>query len=319
MEEEDKKVMKCFSFKRIMKRKKKEEEEEKLIVTREFAKRWRDLSGQNHWKGMLQPLDQDLREYIIHYGEMAQAGYDTFNINTESQFAGASIYSRKDFFAKVGLEIAHPYTKYKVTKFIYATSDIHVPESFLLFPISREGWSKESNWMGYVAVTDDQGTALLGRRDIVVSWRGSVQPLEWVEDFEFGLVNAIKIFGERNDQVQIHQGWYSIYMSQDERSPFTKTNARDQVLREVGRLLEKYKDEEVSITICGHSLGAALATLSATDIVANGYNRPKSRPDKSCPVTAFVFASPRVGDSDFRKLFSGYVQINTIYNTIISN
>jgi len=104
MEEEDKKVMKCFSFKRIMKRKKKEEEEEKLIVTREFAKRWRDLSGQNHWKGMLQPLDQDLREYIIHYGEMAQAGYDTFNINTESQFAGASIYSRKDFFAKVTLK-----------------------------------------------------------------------------------------------------------------------------------------------------------------------------------------------------------------------
>lgn len=100
MEEEDKKVTRCFSFKRIMKRKKKEKEE-KLIVSREFAKRWRDLSGQNHWKGMLQPLDQDLREYIIHYGEMAQSGYDTFNINTESQFAGASIYSRKDFFAKV--------------------------------------------------------------------------------------------------------------------------------------------------------------------------------------------------------------------------
>lgn len=130
---------------------------------------------------------------------------------------------------QVGLEKAHPYTKYKVTKFLYATSEIHVPESFLLFPVSREGWTKESNWMGYVAVTDDQGTALLGRRDIVVAWRGSVQPLEWVNDFEFGLVNAKKIFGEKNDQVQIHQGWYSIYMSQDERSPFTKANARDQV------------------------------------------------------------------------------------------
>ncbi|CAF2148445.1 unnamed protein product [Brassica napus] len=311
MDEEDKNVTRCFSFTRITKKKKKKEEE-KVIVSREIAKRWRDLSGQNHWKGLLQPLDQDLRQYIIHYGEMAQAGYDTFNINTESKYAGASIYSRKDFFAKVGLEKAHPYTKYKVTKFLYATSEIHVPEAFLLFPVSREGWSKESNWMGYVAVTDDQGTAVLGRRDIVIAWRGSVQPLEWVSDFDFSLVNAKKIFGEKYNQVQIHQGWHSIYMSEDERSHFNKANARDQVLQELGRLLEKYKDEEVSISICGHSLGAALATLNATDIVANGYNRPKSRLGKSCPVTAFVFASPRVGNSEYKKLFSGLEDIRVL-------
>ncbi|CDY34061.1 BnaC03g62710D [Brassica napus] len=282
MDAADKKVTRCFSCTRT--KKKKNKEDEKLIASRGIAKRWRDLSGQNHWKGLLQPLDQDLRQYLIHYGEMAQAGYDTFNINTQSEFAGSSIYSRKDFFAKVGLEKAHPYTKYKVTKFLFATSQIHVPESFLLFPVSREGCTKESNWIGYVAVTDDQGTAALGRRDI------------------------------------IHQGWYSIYMSKDERSPFNKANARDQVLREIGRLLEKYKDEKISISICGHSLGAAIATLNAADIVANGYNRPKSRPDKSCPVTAFVFASPHVGDSDFKKLFSGYVLLNIyIYNSFILN
>lgn len=107
MEEVDKKVTRCFSFPRIMKKKKKKQEEEKFIVSRDIAKKWRDLSGQNHWKGMLQPLDQDLRQYIIHYGEMAQAGYDTFNTSTESKFAGASIYSRDNFFAKVTSKIKY--------------------------------------------------------------------------------------------------------------------------------------------------------------------------------------------------------------------
>lgn len=63
------------------------------------------------------------------------------------------------------------------------------------------------------------------------------------------------------------------------------------------RLLKKYnaEEEEVSITITGHSLGAALSLLNAADIVVNGFNN-------CCPVTVFGFGSPYVGDIEFKKM-----------------
>ncbi|WCJ27171.1 alpha/beta-Hydrolases superfamily protein [Euphorbia peplus] len=268
-----------------------------------IAKKWKNLSGKNYWKGMLDPLDIDLRRYIIHYGEMAEAAYDGFNSQKASKYAGSSLYSKNDFFAKVGLDKGNPY-KYKVTKFLYATSEIQMPEAFIVKSWSREAWSKESNWIGYVAVATDEGKAALGRRDIVVAWRGTIQTLEWVDDFQFLLVSGPKVFGKANDDVKVHQGWYSVYTSDDPRSPYNRSNSRDQVLREIRRLVELYKHEEISITTCGHSLGGALATLNATDIVLNGINKHKSWSTQTCPVTAIVFASPRVGDSDFQKLFN---------------
>ena len=69
--------------------------------------------------------------------------------------------------------------------------------------------------------------------------------------------------------------------------------------------MEEFKNEEISITLTGHSLGAAVATLNAVDIVANGLN-------KGYPVTAIIFASPRVGDSNFQKLFSGIKNLQVL-------
>ncbi|CAI9270489.1 unnamed protein product [Lactuca saligna] len=246
-----------------------------------ISKNWKTLSGETNWKGLLDPPKQDLRNYIIHYGEMAQATYDAFNSVKLSKYAGSCRYARTNLLSK---------------------------------SLSREAWCKESNWMGFVAVATDEGKVVLGRRDILIAWRGTIQTMEWVNDLDFTLVSAPIIFGENNDDdnPKIHQGWYSVYTTDDPRSPYNKTNARDQVLAEVKRLVEQYKNEDISLTITGHSLGSAIATLNAIDIVLNGFNKPKDMPNKACPVTTFVFASPRVGDSNFKKVFSSQKDLHAL-------
>ncbi|KAK7252098.1 hypothetical protein RIF29_35820 [Crotalaria pallida] len=275
-----------------------------------IVRKWRDLSGQNKWKGLLDPLDIDLRRYLIHYGQLAQSTYDAFNSQKASKNAGNSLYNRSDFFSKVGLENGNPF-KYSVTKFIYATSKAGDAPAFILKSFNKNAWSLESNWIGYVAVATDEGKEALGRRDIVVAWRGTIKGSEWVQDLQFDLDPAPEIFGD-DDAPQIHHGFYSVYTSNNPGSQFTNTSARSQVLDEIRRLVEQYKNEDISISVTGHSLGAALATINAVDIVAKGVNITKDNPQKPCPVTAFAYASPRVGNSNFQKIFSGYKDLRLL-------
>ncbi|CAN4078833.1 unnamed protein product [Withania somnifera] len=248
---------------------------------------------------VLDPLDYDLRRYLIHYGQMCQAFYDSFNNEKVSKYRGTSRYSKKNLFIRVGIDKNNPY-KYEITKYLYAASDAP----------SKTKKVKESNWIGFVAVATDEGKVALGRRDILIAWRGTQTVAEWSDDFETSLIQPAEIFGENVNNILVHKGFYSIYTSLNEASTFNRTtSARDQVLEEVKRLLDLYKEEEVSISITGHSLGSSLATLCAIDIAANQVN-------KEFPVTAFVFASPLVGEENFKK---AYGKLKNIQILRISN
>ncbi|KAL5226986.1 hypothetical protein ABZP36_015251 [Zizania latifolia] len=284
-----------------------------IILTDDVAsaQRWREISGgKDKWNGLLDPLDADLRRDIVRYGELAQATSDALIGDPASPFAGASRYAPEGFLRKVR---APDPDAYRVTRFIYATSSARVPDAFMTRPAPGGAWSRESNWMGYVAVAADGAAAAVGRRDIVVAWRGTKRAVEWASDLDITLVPADGVVGPGPgwSQPSVHRGFLSIYTSKNFTSRFNKQSAREQVLTEITRLLDVYKNENCSIILTGHSLGAALATLTAIDLVNNGFNvRGSSR--LLVPVTAIVFASPRVGDEQFKKAFDSAAGVSLL-------
>ncbi|KAI7731580.1 hypothetical protein M8C21_011423 [Ambrosia artemisiifolia] len=253
------------------------------------SQRYDELHGSNNWSGLLDPLDLDLRNLIIGYGDLASAAERAFNNDADSLYNGYSHYGKSSFFKEVMLPWAD--SKYQVTSFIYATAYGGIPD------LSRSGTEFETNWMGYIAVSNDEYSKFIGRREICIVWRGTNRNFEWIEDV-LGVdpVPVDPILQDSNnlkDPANVMGGWLSLYITSDPNSEFIPSSARMQLFGSIKELHEKYKNERVSITCVGHSLGACLAVVSAFDIA---YSVPANT-----NVTAFIFASPQVGNQAFKE------------------
>ncbi|XP_051125333.1 phospholipase A1-Igamma1, chloroplastic [Andrographis paniculata] len=243
---------------------------------------WREFHGCRDWHGLLDPLHPCLRREIVKYGEFAQATYDAFDFDSFSEYCGSCRFNRSKLFQK--LELNH--SGYNVTKYVYAMSHIDLPQ-WLEKSRFVDTWSKDSNWMGFVAVSDDRESRRIGRRDIVVAWRGTVAPSEWYDNMQ----RKLEPIGEGESKVE--HGFLSLYASKNGTTRYNKSSASEQVMREIKRLIDYYHGigEEVSLTITGHSLGGALALL-------NAYEAARNFPE--LPISVISFAAPRVGNIAFR-------------------
>ncbi|KAI9177779.1 hypothetical protein LWI28_019187 [Acer negundo] len=283
---------------------------------------WPELLGSDNWSGLLDPLDLSLRNFILRCGDFCQVTYDSFDNEPNSKYCGSCRYGKVTLFQRAMLESA---SDYQVVSYLYATARVSLPEAFLLHSQSRESWDRESNWIGYIAVTSDEKSKSLGRREIYVVWRGTTRNYEWIdilgaelESLEPLLKKSTKQSNssdgdgdEKEKMPKAMLGWVTIYTTDDPKSPFTKLSARTQLQTKIKELItERYRDEKLSITITGHSLGASLSVLSGFDLVENGIT--------DIPVSAIVFGCPQVGNKALRQRIESYSNLKILHvrNTI---
>ncbi|KAI3763045.1 hypothetical protein L1987_53494 [Smallanthus sonchifolius] len=144
------------------------------------SERYDELHGSNNWAGLLDPLDLDLRNLLLGYGDLSSAAEREFNKNEGSLYNGYCYYGKSSFFKGIILPWAD--SKYKVTSFIYATAHVNSVLPLLDPGMSREGSEFDSNWMGYIAVSSDDYIKFIGRREICMVWRGTDTTYEWIDD-----------------------------------------------------------------------------------------------------------------------------------------
>lgn len=257
--------------------------------TATVAGMWRQLQGCDDWQGLLEPaaVHPLLRAEVARYGELVDACYKAFDLDPASRRHLNCKYGRERMLEEVGMAGAG----YEITRYIYAAPDVTVPTM-------EPSTSGRGRWIGYVAVSTDEMTGRLGRRDVLVSFRGTVTPAEWMANLMSSLEPARLDPCDPRPDVKVESGFLSLYTSVDKTCRFGGAGScREQLLREVSRLVgscaKARPGEDVSVTLAGHSMGSALALLFAYDLVELGLNR-------GAPVTVFSFGGPRVGNAAFK-------------------
>jgi len=128
--------------------------------------------------------------------------------------------------------------------------------------------------------------------DLVVPIRGTAGIWEWIHDAEFGAVKCPFLAGAGCTE----DGFTAIYNSL--RVDLATTSRR--VTDALAAL--PFNQSTNSLTICGHSLGGALATLLPLDVAANtALKNP----------TVYTYASPRTGDPAFVSTYNQVVPNTT--------
>ncbi|KAJ8599030.1 hypothetical protein CTAYLR_007666 [Chrysophaeum taylorii] len=139
---------------------------------------------------------------------------------------------------------------------------------------------------------------------VTVAFRGSQCFLDWEQNAEYRMV-PLKVNGEY--QGWCHHGFHDVVFAKPKSARYGTVSlynaVADQLRKEFSKKLlkddadERRRVNDYSLWVTGHSKGAAIATLFGF-VAAQDATLAEVFPG---PVTVFSFASPRVGDYEFRQ------------------
>lgn len=134
-------------------------------------------------------------------------------------------------------------------------------------------------------------------RDVVIAIRGTEGIFEWAHDLDFLKVPCPFLPGAG----QTDDGFTEMYNSLT-TDPGPDSQSVVKALPTLG-----FDDPVGSVTICGHSLGGALATLLALDLAATAAIPANAAYAQFRDPTVFTYASPRTGDAMFAATYNQVV------------
>lgn len=139
------------------------------------------------------------------------------------------------------------------------------------FRVSRVLYGKKAETQVFIGSDDD---------DIVVSFRGTDNLKNWIQDLKFPKSTSYP----KCPQCKVHSGFWSAWLELE-----------TDVLAEVERLVKLKPSAKIFVT--GHSLGAALAALCAAELGASSHSL-------GFPIEGvYTFGQPRVGNTAFTSFY----------------